>query len=67
MQPGAAHPERHALIDALAGMPEEAFGWFVVWATGAMVQYPDGLGGFKPESRTAIAALRTAALAYREP
>jgi hypothetical protein len=32
-------------------MPDEAFGWFVGWASGVMIQYPDGLGGFQNDSR----------------
>lgn len=52
---------RGALLTALATMPDEAFGWFVVWATGVNVQYPDGLGGFSDESQASIQALRTAA------
>lgn len=28
------------------------------------MQYPDGLGGFRPDSRASITALRSAAKAY---
>lgn len=59
-----AAPSRRELIVALECMPEEAFGWFVAWAGGAMAQYPDGLGGFKPDSRNSILALRRAASRY---
>jgi hypothetical protein len=57
---------RGALIEVLATMPDEAFGWFVGWASGVMVQYPDGLGGFLPESRASIEALHAAAKAFME-
>lgn len=58
------HPARAALLTALAAMPDEAFGWFVGWASGSAVQYPDGLGGFMPMSRAAITELRAQANAY---
>lgn len=57
-------PKRQKLIDALSSMPDESFGWFVGWASGAMVQYPDGLGGFMPESRKSVETLRAEANAY---
>lgn len=57
---------RNALIAVLKKMPDEAFGWFVGWASGAMIQFPDGLGGFRPESRKAIEELRKAANKYIE-
>lgn len=57
---------RAALLVALANMPDEAFGWFVLWASGSTVQFPDGLGGFRAESRASITALRSAAAAYLE-
>lgn len=44
-------------------MPEEAFGWFVVWTQRG---YPDGLGGFKKESRESIEALKKAGNEYIE-
>lgn len=47
-------------------MPEESFGWFVGWASGVNIQFPDGLGGFKPESRESINELRKAANSYIE-
>ena len=52
------------LLKVLKDMPDEAFGWFVAWAGGAMMQYPDGLGGFRPESRKSIKALHEAAEDY---
>lgn len=55
---------RMQLLLALAFMPEEAFGWFVAWASGASMPFPDGLGGFQPASRESIQALRDAARAY---
>lgn len=57
---------RGALVKALAQLPEEAWGYFVAWAAGAPVGYPDGLGGFRDDSREAIAALRSAAKAALE-
>jgi hypothetical protein len=64
---------RGQMIEALATMPEEAFGWFVLAArSSAMTQgataqiWPDGIGGFMPESRAAIEALRDAVAAYLE-
>lgn len=58
-------PNRLRLLLILASMPEECFGWFVAWAQGAPAQYPDGLGGFRQESRDFIKALREAAHNYR--
>lgn len=58
--------DRYDLLAALANLPDEAFGWFVGWASGSMVQFPDGLGGFQPQSRLGIAALRKAAGSYAE-
>jgi len=55
---------RLKLLLTLATMPDEAFGWFVAWANGGMMQYPDGLGGFKSESRESILALRKEAKEY---
>ena len=57
---------RGRLLITLATMPDEAFGWFVVWASGGMMQFPEGLGGFMPESRAAITELRAAATAFME-
>jgi hypothetical protein len=55
---------RLKLLFVLAFMPEEAFGYFVGWARGMPINYPDGLGGFQPMSRDAIVALRAEAEAY---
>jgi hypothetical protein len=56
---------REDLIRVLELMPEEAFSYFVTWAAGADVQFPeDDLGGFQHESQDAIVALRGAARAY---
>lgn len=57
---------RAALLQVLAEMPDEAFGWFVAWAAGGMMQYPDGLGGFRSESRASIEQLRAAGKARLE-
>lgn len=55
---------RLKLLLVLATMPEEAFGWFVMWANGGMMQYPDGLGGFSRNSQESILALRREAKEY---
>lgn len=64
---------RAKLLQVLTDMPDEAFGWFVMWASvgsphGSMAQqqqarqiFPDGIGGFTDESRKSIDALRKAA------
>lgn len=56
--------KRLKLLLVLATMPEETFGWFVAWASGAMAQFPDGQGGFQRDSQAAIKALREAANEY---
>lgn len=44
---------RETFLKSLSAMPEEAFGWIV--ATLARTQiFPDGLGGFREDSRRAI-------------
>jgi len=62
---------RGQILEALATMPDEAFGWFVLAAQpSAMTQgantqiWPDGIGGFTAESRAAITALRDAVEEY---
>lgn len=57
---------RKELLKVLEDMPEEAFGWFVGWASGLMMQYPDGLGGFQDNSRESINKLRKVANKYIE-
>lgn len=62
---------RKPLLQALETMSDEAFGWFVVWAAAGATsplayKYPDGLGGFMPESRDSIHRLQEAATAYAE-
>lgn len=69
---------RQPVIDALVALPDEAFGWFIVWAArgapqGAHTQpdyvgqlFPDGLGGFQEASQEAIERLRAAAQAWIE-
>lgn len=56
---------RIKLLKVLEEMPDEAFGWFVGWASGIMMQYPDGLGGFSENSRKSIELLRKEASEYR--
>lgn len=55
---------RAQLLKVLATMPEEAFGWFVVWALGSGGPFPKHLGGFRPDSRSSVAALRLEAQRY---
>lgn len=57
---------RKELLHVLEEMSDESFGFFVAWAMGGMVQYPDGLGGFFPKSRKSIQDLRKAANKYLE-
>ena len=57
---------RFRLLLVLALMPDESFGWFVLWASGKMVQYPNGLGGFQSNSRKSIQELHEAAREYLE-
>ena len=55
---------RAALLGTLETMPDEAFGWLVMRIQQGI--WPDGLGGFRPESRTAIETARKQALALME-
>lgn len=64
---------RGALITALATMPDEAFGWFVLACPqsamtqgGATQIWPDGIGGFTGASRQSIEAVRAAAKSYMD-
>ena len=57
--PSPDYTNRKPLLDAIATMPDEAFGWIVV-AVATRI-FPDGLGGFMPESRTSIEAARSTA------
>lgn len=64
-------PGRHEILRILGSMPDEAFGWFILacrasaMTTGANAQiWPDGMGGFREDSRAAVAALRTEAQRY---
>lgn len=63
-----AHPwkakPRARLLRILETMPSEAFGWLVVPLAQGI--WPDGLGGFQPESRVAIEAVRAEAAAILE-
>lgn len=58
------------LVNAIANLPEEAFGWLVLTLCDLPLQtargqvWPDGLGGFSNESRTGIEAVRTAARVF---
>ncbi len=52
--------KRLKIVLILATMPEEAFGWLLVeWMRGR--PFPDGLGGFRNDSREAIVALKNEA------
>lgn len=59
--------DRGELLAILEQMPDEAFGWIV--AAIAVRIYPDGLGGFRPESRASIERARAQAkrMLVREP
>lgn len=58
------NPQRSELLRVLNGMTDEAFSYVLLWSMGmANVQYPDGLGGFRPESQASIAELRKVAKA----
>jgi hypothetical protein len=50
--------KRLTFLLILATMPDEAFSWFVSFA---LTGFPDGLGGFRPDAREAIAAIRVEA------
>lgn len=50
---------KQRLLATLEAMPDEAFGW-VVQTLARQPIFPDGLGGFREESRRAIAAFNTA-------
>jgi hypothetical protein len=55
---------RIKLLLILATMPAESFSWIV--AAVATKIYPDGLGGFRPESRKSIQLAKTEALRLME-
>lgn len=59
-------PSRRPLVGAVQALPDEAWGYFVAWAAGQVIQFPDGLGGFTPGSRAGIEKLRAEAAAYLE-
>lgn len=54
---------RLKLLLILALMPDEAFGWFVVWTQNG---FPDGLGGFQAASKDSIKALKAEGAKYME-
>jgi len=59
---------RAPLLAVLATMPEEAFGYLVLSIAGMRGPiWPDGLGGFKPESRASIEAATAAAKQLADP
>lgn len=62
-----ADQSRTRLFTLLAEMPDEAFGWVLI-ALATRI-WPDGLGGFMPDSRTSIEAVKSEAgrLAGFEP
>jgi hypothetical protein len=55
--------KRIKLLLILATSTDEVFSWFVAWA---ITGFPDGLGGFMPDSRTQILALQVEASAFAE-
>jgi hypothetical protein len=56
--------KRLKLLLILATMPDEAFGWIVVAIQTRI--WPEGLGGFKPESRDSIEAAKAETTAILE-
>lgn len=50
---------KERLLDSLTTMPDEAFGW-IVQALARQQIFPDGLGGFRVESRKAIVEFQAA-------
>lgn len=62
-----ADDDRLPVLEALATMPAEAWGWVVLTLTDAPLEtgrgqvWPDGLGGFMRESQEAIQKTRAAA------
>jgi hypothetical protein len=54
--PTGPMPTRADLLAALAEMPDEAFGWFLLRIPDQV--WPDGLGGFQDASRTSIEKVR---------
>ncbi len=56
--------KRIKLLLILAEMPNEAFNWIPIAITSRI--FPDGLGGFKPESRDSINLLKKEASKYME-
>lgn len=63
-------PDRAELLDAIAKLPDDAFA-YIPSATGFGVVWPSSLGHFNVASRSAIEAVRSAAIAFldveREP
>ena len=53
-----------AFRKAIYTMPDEALGWLMLAISQQQV-WPDGLGGFKPESRAAIQAVLAAVARVR--
>lgn len=56
--PSKPHDHRAALLQVLAEMPEEAFGWLALLIAGMRggQVWPSGLGGFSRESQASIRA-----------
>jgi hypothetical protein len=57
---------RRALEVALLSLTDEAFGYVALslWPRSGKAVWPDGRGGFMPESQAGIAAVETAATAF---
>jgi hypothetical protein len=54
--------DRTKILKVMEVMPDEAWHWIVTKCISGI--YPDGLGGFKPESRKSIEKLKSAATKY---
>lgn len=50
----------------LATMPEQAFSYFVMWASGVDTQYPQRMNEFGAEAKDSVFELRKTAVAYMD-
>lgn len=57
---------RKAFLDALAALPEEAFGWLIAAFIRDDQIWPKQRGGFMPQSREAMTRVETEARNYVE-
>lgn len=57
---------RLRLLLILASMPEQAFSFFVMWASGINAQYPLMMQEFGAEAKDSVFELRKTAVAYMD-